>query len=57
MSRSTHQLVYDFYALLSLTNAKGYAMMQFSWMLLRLYGKGKNTRIKSTLPDDTEIQV
>lgn len=40
LSKSSHQLVYDLYALLTLTDAKGYAMMQFSWMLLRLYGKG-----------------
>lgn len=40
LPKSTHQLVYDLYALLTLTDAKGYAMMQFSWMLLRLYGRG-----------------
>jgi len=40
LSKSPHQLVYDFYSLLALTDAKGYVMMQFSWMLLRLYGKG-----------------
>ena len=40
LSKSKHQLVYDLYALLTLTDAKGYAMMQFSWMLLRLYGRG-----------------
>ena len=41
LSKSPHQVVYDLYTLLALTDAKGYAMMQFSWMLLRLYGKGK----------------
>lgn len=39
-SKSPHQIVYDLYTLLALTDAKGYAMMQFSWMLLRLYNKG-----------------
>ena len=43
MTSSPHQLVYDLYTLLALTEAKGYAMMQFSWMLLRLYGKGQSS--------------
>ncbi|XP_046442502.1 uncharacterized protein LOC124192954 [Daphnia pulex] len=43
LPKSTHQLVYDLYALLTLTDAKGYAMMQFSWMILRLYGRGNNS--------------
>nr|CAH0106944.1 unnamed protein product [Daphnia galeata] len=42
LPKSTHQLAYDLYALLTLTDAKGYAMMQFSWMILRLYGRGNN---------------
>jgi len=42
-SKSPHQIVYDLYTLLALTDAKGYAMMQFSWMLLRLYNKGNFT--------------
>lgn len=38
---SQHQLIYDMYNTISLTEIKGYAMMQFSWMLLRIYGKGQ----------------
>lgn len=31
------------YTAISLTELKGYAMMQFSWMLLKTYGKGNYT--------------
>ncbi|KAL0839140.1 hypothetical protein ABMA28_017111 [Loxostege sticticalis] len=41
---SQHQLIYDTYNTISLTEIKGYAMMQFSWMLLRIYGKGNYTQ-------------
>ncbi|CAH0715851.1 unnamed protein product, partial [Brenthis ino] len=41
---SQHQLIYDMYNTISLTEIKGYAMMQFSWMLLRIYGKGNYTQ-------------
>ncbi|CAH2048299.1 unnamed protein product, partial [Iphiclides podalirius] len=41
---SQHQLIYDMYNTISLTEIKGYAMMQFSWMLLRIYGKGNFTQ-------------
>ena len=38
--KSPQQVVYDLYTLLALTEAKGYAILQFTWMSLRLYGKG-----------------
>ncbi|GBP21654.1 hypothetical protein EVAR_16200_1 [Eumeta japonica] len=41
---STHQVIYDMYKTVALTEIKGYAMMQFSWMLLRVYGKGNFTQ-------------
>ncbi|XP_028172666.1 uncharacterized protein LOC114361723 isoform X2 [Ostrinia furnacalis] len=41
---SQHQLIYDTYNTISLTEIKGYAMMQFSWMLLRIYGRGNYTQ-------------
>ncbi|XP_026760961.2 uncharacterized protein LOC113519932 isoform X1 [Galleria mellonella] len=41
---SPHQLIYDMYNTISLTEIKGYAMMQFSWMLLRVYGRGNFTQ-------------
>ncbi|KAG6449172.1 hypothetical protein O3G_MSEX005930 [Manduca sexta] len=41
---SPHQLIFDIYNTVALTEIKGYAMMQFSWMLLRIYGKGNFTQ-------------
>ncbi|XP_073957028.1 chemokine-like protein orion isoform X3 [Choristoneura fumiferana] len=43
LQMSPHQLIYDMYNTISLTEIKGYAMMQFSWMLLKIYGKGNFT--------------
>lgn len=57
LSKSPHQLVYDFYSLLALTDAKGYVMMQFSWMLLRLYGKGNFTFESDMARADFENRV
>lgn len=42
--RSAQQVLYQMYTAVSLTELKGYAMMQFSWMLLRTYGVGNFTR-------------
>ncbi|XP_059061467.1 uncharacterized protein LOC131854370 isoform X2 [Achroia grisella] len=44
LQMSPHQLIYDMYNTISLTEIKAYAMMQFSWMLLRVYGKGNFTQ-------------
>ncbi|XP_053609789.1 uncharacterized protein orion isoform X2 [Plodia interpunctella] len=44
LQMSQHQLIYDMYNTISLAEIKGYAMMQFSWMLLRIYGKGNFTQ-------------
>ncbi|CAB3261053.1 unnamed protein product [Arctia plantaginis] len=41
---SAHQLIFDMYNTIALTEIKGYAMMQFSWMLLRIYGRGNFTQ-------------
>jgi len=57
LSSSPHQLVYDLYTLLALTEAKGYAMMQFSWMLLRLYGVGNFTVESEMARGDFERRV
>ncbi|XP_004925383.1 uncharacterized protein LOC101735738 isoform X3 [Bombyx mori] len=40
LQMSPHQLIYDIYNTIALAEIKGYAIMQFSWMLLKLYGKG-----------------
>ncbi|XP_046993207.1 uncharacterized protein LOC124605512 isoform X1 [Schistocerca americana] len=41
--QSPQLVIYNLYSSITLTELKGYAMMQFSWMLLRLYGKGNFT--------------
>jgi predicted transcriptional regulator len=40
LQQSPQQLLYNLYNSVAITELKGYAMMQFSWMLLRLYKKG-----------------
>ncbi|XP_069676285.1 uncharacterized protein orion isoform X1 [Periplaneta americana] len=43
LQQSPQQLLYNLYNTVAITELKGYAMMQFSWMLLRLYNKGNFT--------------
>jgi len=38
--QSPQQLLYNLYNTVALTEIKGYTMIQFSYMLLRLYNKG-----------------
>ena len=38
--RSPQQVLYQLYNAITMTELKGYAMMQFSYMLLKTYGKG-----------------
>jgi hypothetical protein len=40
LQQSPQQLLYNLYNSVAITELKGYAMMQFSLMLLRLYKKG-----------------
>lgn len=40
--QSAQQVLYHLYNAISVTELKGYAMMQFSWMILRTYGRGEN---------------
>jgi len=42
--QSPQQFVYTLYADIALTELKGYTMMEFSWMMLRVYGKGNFTQ-------------
>jgi len=43
VQQSPHQIIYNLYNSLQMTQLKGYTMLQFSWMLLRLYKKGNFT--------------
>jgi len=38
-----HQLLYNLYNVIALTEIKGYAMIQFSYMMLKLYNRGNFT--------------
>jgi Domain of unknown function (DUF4803) len=40
--RSAQQVLYQLYNAITMTELKGYAMMQFSYMLLKTYGKGES---------------
>ncbi|KAK9501687.1 hypothetical protein O3M35_012367 [Rhynocoris fuscipes] len=40
LSQSTNQLIFNMYTLLQMVQLKAYTMIQFSWMLLRVYNKG-----------------
>ncbi|XP_065556132.1 uncharacterized protein LOC136024620 isoform X2 [Artemia franciscana] len=57
LTKSPQQLIYDLYNLLALTDAKGYAMMQFSWMLLKIYEKGDFTRESDLARQEFEKRV
>ena len=39
MSQSPYQLVYNLYNIIAITELKGYAMLQFSYMILRINNK------------------
>jgi len=43
MQQSPHQLLYNLYNIIALTEIKGYAMIQFSYMMLKIYNKGNFT--------------
>jgi len=43
LGQSPHQVIYNLYNIIALTEIKGYAMIQFSYMMLRLYGRGNFT--------------
>ncbi|RZF33110.1 hypothetical protein LSTR_LSTR013281 [Laodelphax striatellus] len=43
IQQSPQQILYNIYVSLQMTQLKGYTMMQFSWMLLRLYNRGNFT--------------
>ncbi|KAM3962659.1 uncharacterized protein ACR2FA_003285 [Aphomia sociella] len=43
LQASPHQLIYDMYSAIELAEIKGYAMTQFSWMLLKIYRAGNIT--------------
>ncbi|XP_030378227.1 uncharacterized protein LOC115626861 isoform X2 [Scaptodrosophila lebanonensis] len=54
MHQSPQQFVYALYSDIALTELKGYIMMEFSWMMLRVYGKGNFTQEAELMRNDYE---
>ncbi|XP_013108765.1 uncharacterized protein LOC106088028 isoform X1 [Stomoxys calcitrans] len=52
--QSTQQFLYSLYTDIALTELKGYTMMEFSWMILRVYGKGNFTQEAELMRKDFE---
>ncbi|XP_017113092.1 uncharacterized protein LOC108136442 isoform X1 [Drosophila elegans] len=52
--QSAQQFVYSLYADIALTELKAYTMMEFSWMMLRVYGKGNYTQEAELMRSDYE---
>ncbi|XP_073830142.1 uncharacterized protein isoform X1 [Musca autumnalis] len=52
--QSTQQFLYSLYTDIALTELKGYTMMEFSWMILRVYGKGNFTQEAELMRTDFE---
>lgn len=50
--QSAQQFVYSLYADIALTELKAYTMMEFSWMMLRVYGKGNYTQEAELMRND-----
>ena len=43
MGQSPHQVIYNLYNVIALAEIKGYAMIQFSYMIMKLYNQGNFT--------------
>jgi len=57
MTQSPHQLLYNLYNIIALTEIKGYAMLQFSYMMLKIYNKGNFTAEADAARDNFEKQA
>ncbi|XP_032594744.1 uncharacterized protein LOC6566309 isoform X2 [Drosophila grimshawi] len=55
--QSPQQFVYSLYTDIALTELKGYTMMEFSWMMLRVYGRGNFTQEAELMRRDYEKRV
>ncbi|KAH8396025.1 hypothetical protein KR222_001909 [Zaprionus bogoriensis] len=52
--QSAQQFVYSLYTDIALTELKGYTMMEFSWMMLRVYGRGNFSQEAELMRRDYE---
>merc|ERR550519_616910 len=57
MSQSPHQLAYNLYNIIALTEIKGYAMLQFSFMMLKIYEKGNFSAESDAAKENFEKQA
>jgi len=57
MTQSPHQLMYNLYNIIALTEIKGYAMLQFSYMMLKISGKGNFTVEAEAAKNQFELQA
>merc|ERR1719433_748106 len=57
MTQSPNQLLYNLYNIIALTEIKGYAMLQFSYMMLKIYNKGNFTAEADAARDNFEKQA
>uniref|UniRef100_U5EP73 Putative secreted protein n=1 Tax=Corethrella appendiculata TaxID=1370023 RepID=U5EP73_9DIPT len=55
--QSAQQILYQLYNAVSITELKGYSMMQFSWMLLKTYGKGNFTKESELMRNNFEDRI
>ncbi|XP_034489780.1 uncharacterized protein LOC117793546 isoform X2 [Drosophila innubila] len=54
IKQSPQQFVYSLYTDIALTELKGYTMIEFSWMMLRVYGKGNFSKEAEIMRRDYE---
>ena len=57
LGQSPHQLIYNLYNIIALTEIKGYAMIQFSYMMLKLYNRGNFTLESDLARKSFELQA
>lgn len=55
LEQSPQQLMNGLHLLLALTEARGFAMLEFSWMILRIYNEG-NFTVEQQLAQDLYLQ-
>ncbi|XP_055305104.1 uncharacterized protein LOC129569900 isoform X2 [Sitodiplosis mosellana] len=55
--QSAQQVLFQMYNAISIAELKGYAMMQFSWMILRTYGKGNFSKESHLMRERFEDRV
>lgn len=55
--QSPQQVLYNLYNAIALTELKGYSMIQFSYMLLKLYDRGNLVNNKLSLLEIIKLKI